>query len=185
MATDIKLLTADDLLRLPANGMRRELVQGELREMTPAGYNHGRMAMKIGSLLSVYVEEQHLGEVCAAETGFVLANNPDTVRAPDCAFVSRTRAQAVGDGMGFFLGAPDLVVEVISPPDTYTEVENKVEDWLAAGTRIVVVVNPRNRTLKVYRTPTDVKVLTVEDTFDGEDVVPGFQLPLRRLFPDA
>lgn len=74
---------------------------------------------------------------------------------------------------------------MISPDDTYSEVENKVEDWLASGVRMVVVVNPRNSTVKVYRVPTTMKLLTIEDTFDGEDVVPGFRLPVRRLFPDT
>lgn len=185
MATQTKLMTADELLRLPDHGVRRELIQGELHEMPLAEYHHGRIVAKFASPLGQHVEEHQLGEVYAAETGFILANDPDTVRAPDCAFVSQARALAVGNGPGFFPGAPDLAVEVISPDETYMDVEDKVESWLAAGARIVVVVNPRNCTLKVYRNPKTVLVLTIDDTFDGEDVVPGFQLPMRRLFPDA
>jgi Uma2 family endonuclease len=85
---------------------------------------------------------------------------------------------------GYFPGAPDLAIEVVSPGDTYSEVEAKVEEWLDHGCRMVVVTNPRNRTLKVYRSRTAVTVLTTDDTFDGSDVVPGFRLPVRRIFPD-
>jgi len=117
------------------------------------------------------------------ETGFLLARNPDTVRAPDVAFVARERLATAPKGRGYFPGPPDLAVEVISPGDTYAEVEAKVEEWLAAGSRMVVVVNPRNETLKVYGSLIDVTRLTVADTFDGGDVVPGFRLPVRRIFP--
>lgn len=185
MATHVKFLTAEELLRLPANGMRRELVRGELYEMPLAGYNHGRITVEFAAPLAQYVQEHRLGQVYAAGTGFILAYDPDTVRAPDCAFVTRARADAVGKGPGFFPGPPDLAVEVIAPDDTYFEVENKIEDWLVAGARLVVVVDPCNCTLKVYRSLTNVKFLTIEDLFDGEDLVPGFQLAVRCLFADA
>jgi Uma2 family endonuclease len=180
MSTRIELVTADELLHMPDDGLRRELIAGEIKEMTPSGSEHGWVAMKFSGPLNLFVEENDLGAVFAAETGFVLATDPDTVRAPDVAFVARERVELVAKG--YFPGAPDLAVEVISPSDTYSEVEDKVGAWLDAGCRMVVVVNPRNRTLKVYRTRTDVAVLTVDDSFDGGDIVPGFQLPVRRIF---
>jgi Uma2 family endonuclease len=182
MTTEVKRITAQDLLRMPDDGTRRELVRGELREMPPSGHTHGRIAIKFSWPLAQFVEEHDLGEVYAAETGFVLAEDPDTVRGADVAFVVRERAAAVVNERGYFPGAPDLAVEVISPGDTYTEVEAKVEEWLGAGCRMVVVINPRNRTVKTYRSLTDIKVMTYEDTFDGEDVVPGFRLAIKRLF---
>ena len=120
--------------------------------------------------------------MCAAETGFLLSRDPDHVRAPDVAFVRRERVEAVGYTHGFFPGAPDLAVEVISPSDRYTEVDEKVAEWLAAGTSMVVVVNPRNRTVRVHRPTTDSVLLTEEDTLDGGDVVPGWEMPVADIF---
>jgi Uma2 family endonuclease len=162
--------------------MRRELVRGEVRVMSPAGSQHGRVAMQIGTRLSVFVADQGIGTVYAAETGFKLASDPDTVRAPDVAFVTRERADAVGDTEKYWPGAPDLAVEVLSPDDRYHEVEERVFDWLAAGCRMVVVVNPRRRAATIYRSPSDIRLLTENDAIDGSDVVPGWTLPLRELF---
>jgi Uma2 family endonuclease len=103
---------------MPNDGLRRELVRRELRAMTPAGHPHGRVAMRFGWLLAQHVEENGLGAVYAAETGFVLESNPDTVRAPDVAFVRRGRVEEVGETAEFFPGPPDLAVEVVSPGDT-------------------------------------------------------------------
>ena len=150
--------------------------------MAPPGFEHGCVALNFAARLELFVERNNLGAVFAAETGFILARGPDTVRAPDVAFVSRKRLEAVPMGPGYFPGVPDLAVEVISPNDTYTEVESKVEDWLTAGCHMVVTVNPRNRTLNIYRKPNESTVLTVNDTFDGGDVVPGFRFPVREIF---
>jgi Uma2 family endonuclease len=182
MTTETRYVTAEELLQTPDDGLRRELVRGEVRETSPAGHEHGRTAMRFGTPLGRYVEENDLGEVYAAETGFLLARDPDTVRAPDVAFVTRERAAVVGDAPGYFPGAPDLAVEVVSPNDTYAEVEAKIGEWLDAGCRMVVVVNPSNRTVKVHRSATEVAALTVDDAIDGADVIPGWSLPVRRLF---
>jgi Uma2 family endonuclease len=184
VSTHTELKTAEDLLGMPDDGMRRELVAGELREMAPSGHEHGRVTMRLSSPLALHVDEHGLGAVYAAETGFLLARDPDTVRAPDIAFVRSDRLATAPSGRGYFPGAPDLAVEVISPGDTYSEVEAKVEEWLNAGTQMVVVVNPRNRTLKVHRSRTEIAVLTDADTFDGGDVVPGLRLAVSRVFPE-
>jgi Uma2 family endonuclease len=175
-------MTAGELLRMPDDGSRYELVRGELRKMTPAGSAHGRVAMNVGTALNNHVKAHDLGAVYAAETGFVLSKDPDTVRAPDVAFVGRTRLEAVGEVEGFWPEAPDLAVEVVSPGDTYAEVEEKVFDWLAAGTKMVVVVNPRKRTATVYRSSTDIIALAEDAVLDAGDVVPGLKLPLREVF---
>ncbi|CAN5755386.1 Uma2 family endonuclease [soil metagenome] len=167
---------------MPDDGFRYELVKGELRQMTPAGNVHGRVAMNFGILLGSYVKTHGLGAVYAAETGFKLATDPDTVRAPDVAFVNRARVEAVGGVEGFWPEAPDLSVEVISPGDSYAEVEEKVFDWLDAGTKMVVVVNPRQRSVTVYKSQSDITVLSEDDVLDGGDVVPGFELALREIF---
>ncbi len=108
---------------MPDDGFRYELVQGELRQMNPAGNVHGRVTMSVAWRLAHYVDENRLGTVYAAETGFRLSSNPDTVRAPDVAFVSRARVEAVGEVEGFWPEAPDLAIEVVSPGDSFAEVE--------------------------------------------------------------
>ena len=119
----------------------------------------------------------------AAETGFRIARDPDTVRAPDVSFVQQEVIEKLGEpDEAYWPGAPDLVVEVISPGDIYTEVEEKISDWLEAGTRMVIVINPRKRMVKVYRSLNEVRLLTENDTLDGEDVVPGWQMAVKDLF---
>src|SRR5215213_9115034 len=174
--------TVDELLHIPDDGFRYELVRGELRRMNPAGNVHGRITVRITWRLAQHVEENRLGTVYAAETGFRLSSDPDTVRAPDVAFVSRARVEAIGEIEGFWPEAPDLAVEVISPGDSYSDVEEKVFDWLDAGTKMVVVINPRQRSATVYKSPTDIAVLAEADVLAGEDVVPGFELAVREIF---
>lgn len=175
-------VTADQLLEMPDDGMRRELVRGEVRVAALSGSQHGRLTAAIGTRLDAYVEGADLGEVYAAGTGFKLASDPDTVRAPDVAFVTRERAETVGDSDEYWPGAPDLAVEVLSPDDRYHEVDEKVAEWLEAGCRMVIVVNPCRRAATIYRSPSDVQLLTADDSIDGGDVVPGWTLPLRHLF---
>jgi Uma2 family endonuclease len=182
MAIANRLITAEELLRMPDDGYRYELVRGELRKMAPAGYLHGRLAINITTPLDGFVRAHNLGVVCAAETGFKLASNPDVVRAPDVAFIRRERVEEVGDLEGYWPGAPDLAVEVISPSDTYSEVEEKVFDWLHAGTRMVILVKPRQRAVTVYRSLTEIIMLTEHDTLEGGDVVPGWRVQVRDLF---
>ena len=182
MSVAHQLVTADELLHLPDDGFRYELVQGELRQMAPAGEEHSITTMSIGASLYAYVRANNLGRVYAAEAGFKITTDPDTVRAPDVAFVRRERIEASGIAKGYREGAPDLVVEVISPGDLYTDVDEKVADWLDAGTRMVIIVNPRKRTVKVYRSASDIKLLQEGDTLDGGDVVPGWQMPVKEIF---
>lgn len=182
MSTTVQSMTAADLLCLPTDGRRYELIRGELRQMAPAGPTHGRLAMRLAAHLFQHVEAHHLGTVYAAETGFQLRQDPDTVRAPDVAFVSRQRLETVGEIEGYWPGAPDVAVEVISPSDRYTDVEDKVVEWLEAGSRMVIVVNPRQRSVIVYHSHTDIVRLTEEDALDGGDVVPGWQLPIKEMF---
>jgi len=185
MAIDEKLMTADDLLDLPDDGMRHELVRGELRTMAPPMYPHGKSTDKFGRSLENYVEDHRLGEVKRSEIGYRLTTDPDTVRAPDVAFVSREHLAALGDIVGYFPGAPDLVVEVISPNDRYTEVDEKVAEWLEHGARLVFVVNPRRRVVVVHRPGERPQTLGVDDVLDGEDVVPGWTLAVRDLFDQS
>jgi Uma2 family endonuclease len=182
MSTVIALLTADDLWRLPKDGNCHELVKGELRTMPPAGFEHGAIGINIAIPLGQHVKANRLGIVVNSDTGFLLATNPDTVRAPDVGFVRQDRIQAMGIPKKYWPGAPDLVVEVESPSDTVFEVDDKVQEWLDAGAGLVWVVNPRKRLVTVYRPGTAPVILTTTDTLDGLQVVPGFTLPIADVF---
>ncbi|HYG10341.1 MAG TPA: Uma2 family endonuclease [Pyrinomonadaceae bacterium] len=182
MSTTTQLTTADELLAMPDDGFRYELVEGELKRMSPAGHNHGRIAMRLAAPLGKFVADNNLGAVYAAETGFKLKSDPDTVRAPDASFIRQERVEQVGDTEGFWPGAPDLAVEVNSPGDTVNEVEQKVQEWLSAGARLVWVVSPKLRVVTIYRSLADIVTLTEKDTLDGGEVVPGFQFPVAELF---
>jgi len=175
-------ITADQLLRMPDDGYRYELVAGELRKMVPAGWRHGASGCNLLSLLSRHVLDEKLGQLFLAETGFLLARDPDTVRAPDIAFVHRDHLPENLPKEAFWPGAPDLVVEVVSPGDTLGEIDDKVKMWLDAGAALVWVVNPQWRNVTVYRSAIDIKTLTEKDQLDGEDVVPGFRCPVGDIF---
>ena len=182
MVTTTRPVTAEELQRMPADGFRYELVRGELRKMPPAGQIHGEYAISIAVSLANYVKAKGLGKIYAADTGFLLESDPDHVRAPDAAFVSNDRLKQIGESTGFARGAPDLAVEVISPNDRYTDVDEKVADWLEAGTLTVVVVNPRNRTVKVHRSPNDITTLEESDSLDVGDVLPGWRMAIKDIF---
>ena len=175
-------MTAEELWRLPDDGLRHELIYGELTTMSPSGSEHGWVAMRLGIRLGGFVERHGLGRVYAAETGFWLARDPDLVRAPDAAFVRQERLAAAGEVTGYFPGAPDLAVEVVSPNDRPAEIEEKVATWLAYGTRLVIVVYPRSRTARIHRPDHPPRDLGEADSIDGADVLPGWVLPLRELF---
>jgi Uma2 family endonuclease len=175
-------VTADQLLEMPDDGLRRELVRGEVRVMGPAGGRHGRIGARILSRLDVFAAAAGMGEVYNSDTGFRLSSDPDTVRMPDVSFVARERADEVGDIEGFWPGAPDLAVEVVSPTDSFSDIDEKVSEYLVAGCRMVIVVNPRRRAATVYRSHSDIILLGENESLDGGDVVPGWTLPLRELF---
>jgi Uma2 family endonuclease len=137
--------------------------------------------MEIGFQIAAFVKKHKLGRVYAAETGFVLSRNPDSVRAPDVAFV---RAERVPKGWqrGFFEGAPDFAVEVLSPDDRAEEVFEKLQDWFAAGCRLVWVVNPKSRTVIVHHPDGRSELLRGDDAVAGGDLLPGFSSPIATFF---
>jgi Uma2 family endonuclease len=180
MTTTTKPTTAEELFAMGDIG-RCELIRGEIRHMSPAGFQHGTISQRLARSISSHVERNHLGEVTAAETGFTIARNPDTVRAPDVGFVSARRLPT-SPVTGFFPGAPDLAVEVISPSDTASEVALKVEEWLAAGTTSVWVVDPKSRSIVVHRGGIEAFHYRMGDTLRSEPTLPGFELEVRSLF---
>jgi len=171
-------MTADDLLAMPDDGYRHELVRGELLTMSPSGTSHSWISLRVARHLAEFVEKHKLGEVYGSNLGYIITSDPDTVREPDASFV---RIDRVIRNDKYYSGAPDLAVEVISPNDRWSEVDEKVREYLAAGTRMVIVIDPRKQTATV-RTLTSTTDLTLADTLSGADVVPGWTLPLRELF---
>jgi Uma2 family endonuclease len=174
-------MTAEELLDYRHEPYRQELVDGILYEMEPPGAEHGLVAAKVARLLLRHVDDSD-GVVFVSEVGFLLASDPDTVRAPDVAFVAQARVPADGVPRGYWPGPPDLAVEVVSPNDRRSMVEGKALHWLAAGTRAVVVLDPPLRTATVYRARDDIRVLTADERLDLSDVVPGWSAGVGEFF---
>jgi Uma2 family endonuclease len=170
-------MTADELLQIPDK--HAELVRGALVVREPPGLRHGRIAMEIGAALAAHVRARQLGRVYV-ESGFKLASQPDTVRGPDVAFISRSRLPEP-EPVGYPAFAPDLVVEILSPTDRPGEVLGMVADWLSAGTRLVWVVDPERRLARIYRADGTEQIVTADQALQGEDVVTGFVCPLATI----
>ena len=173
------LMTAEELLNTSIPDKHVELVRGVLVVREPPGLRHGRVAVQFAVQLGGYVRAHDFGQVYV-EAGFKLARDPDTVRGPDVAFISRARLPDP-EPVGYPDLAPDLVVEIVSPGDRPGEVLAKVADWLSAGTRLVWVVDPERRLARIYRRDGTEQIVTADQALDGEDVVPGFACPLSTV----
>jgi Uma2 family endonuclease len=172
-------MTAEELIKLPDDGNHYELIKGELLTMSPPGDEHGAAIMNLTLPLGNYVKENNLGVLRAAETGFKLESDPDTVLAPDIAFIARDR---VGPKvLGYRWGAPDLVVEVMSQWDTKPKATRKAELWVQLGARSVWLVNPRKRTVEVFRAGSEFRVFHETDEL-VDDIVPGFSIAVSEIF---
>ena len=182
METAVKIWTDEELMALPTDGGKRELHNGEII-MSPAGSEHGHISVIIVAELERYIRQHRLGLVFDSSTGFRL--DPEHCLSPDVAFVAKARLAGVRrPPRGFFPGAPDLVVEVLSPSDTVEQLHEKLFRYFLHGTRLAWVINPTERNAHVYRTPEAERLLRVTDALDGEDVLPGFRLPLAELFAE-
>lgn len=185
---DAPLMTSEELLVYPAGDKRTELVRGRLILREPANYGHGVVATRVLVRISTWLEQDRvargaaepLGDVLAAETGFTLFRKPDTVRAPDVAFVRTERRPT--RMRGFPDLAPDLAVEVLSPGDRAGEVLAKVGDWLTAGTEVVWVIDPQRRRAQQYLADGTVRVLGEHEALDGAPVLVGLAVPIAPLF---
>jgi Uma2 family endonuclease len=175
------LVTAEQLLRMPEKDGLLELVAGRLRKKPFRGWRESRAVTELMFRLAEHVHERKIGLV-VPRTGFVLARDPDTVLAPAVSFIRKDRVPPGPPTDDYWLGAPDLAVEVMSPGDTVNEVDEKARAWLDAGAAIVWVVNPAWRTLTVYRPAADPETLTQADDLDGGDLIPGFRCRVADLF---
>jgi Uma2 family endonuclease len=178
MTTAAALATIADLEQQPG---RCELIDGEMIEMAPSGFQHAQTVARIARLLEEYVEKTpSLGVVLAGDPGFIL--DDQNVRAPDVAFLTIERA-AQAPAKGFMPFVPTLAIEVVSPGDAHMEVTAKARMWVRRGVSLVWVADPRNRTVEIYRRGRDVVMLDEEAAITGDDVLPGFSCRVDRLFP--
>lgn len=177
------LMTAEELMQLPDDGWCYELVEGRLVRMSPTGGRHGRVVMALLRAVDRFVEERHLGLVFPAETGFWISpeDEPDTVLAPDLAFVQASRVPDP-ETTGYLRIAPDFVVEVASPSQGQAQMGAKARTWLSAGVCLVWIVFPQNRAVQVWRDGELMRVATAQEELSGDEVLPGFIVPVRDLF---
>jgi Uma2 family endonuclease len=176
-------LSADDLLAMPrGTGVRHELVEGELREMSPTSWRHGEVVANINEVVGGFIRAHGLGRSYGADTGFWLERDPDTVRAPDFAFIAKDRLPIARPTEAYWPGPPDLAVEVLSPNDRMGEVNEKIDAWLAAGCRAVWVVDPRMETIAIYRSRADVRLFTSGQMLLADPEVAGFACPVHEIF---
>ncbi len=178
-----KIWTDEQFMALPEDGNLYELVDGELVVLAYSGLEHGYLASFLGSFLTTFVRTYKLGVTCDSSTAFKMKTGNN--RSPDIAFIAKERLQGLKRlPKGFFEGAPDLAVEIISPNNTFEEIHNKLVEYFENGTRLVWVILPDEDCVLVYHKPKPSKLLQLEDSLDGEDVVPNFSLPLMELFQE-
>ena len=180
MTTERKLITADELLLMPRDGKRYELIKGELVEKMPTGYPHGIVVFRIAAAISNYADTYDYGEGGAGEPGYRLETDPDTVRAPDVVWIAPGR---IPEGtQGYPQLAPNLAVEVKSPGNSPQQLADKAAMWLGYGSQQVWVADPEQLTITVYQADAAPRVFGEDDELDGGDLLPGFTSPVWRLF---
>ena len=178
-----KALTDEQFMALPEDDNLYEYVNGELIVVANSGVEHGYLALTLGYFLTGFVRSHRLGVTCDSSTAFKMKTG--NKRSPDLAFIAKERLQGLKRlPKGFFEGAPDLAVEIISPNNTFAEIHNKLVEYFENGTRLVWVILPDEECVLVYHQPKPSKLLQVEDSLDGEAVITGFQLPLMELFQE-
>ena len=175
------LVTAADLFLRSGDGVRYELIAGELTMMSPSGWRHGEIVGNLHGLLWAHVHDHDLGLVFGAETGFLIRRDPDTVRAPDIAFIAKKNLPATKPSEAYWPGAPDLAVEVLSPSDEPSKVQAKIKAWLAAGA-IVWVVDPESEVITCHKSSEEQRAASAGEQFAGEPIVPGFRCEVDEVF---
>ena len=179
MSAATTLLTAEQFLEM-YDGRRCELVRGEVVEMSPVQRKHSWIVLLLGSWMVPYARRQKLG-IVGTELGFILYRDPDVVRAPDIYYVSLARWGDL-DSNGFFVGAPDLAVEVLSPDDRASKVQEKIREYFGAGCSMVWIVDPENRTIAVYSSANEAHVVSGRQSVTAEALLPGFSFVVEELF---
>jgi Uma2 family endonuclease len=183
VASEPKIWTDEEFMALPDEGGRYELVNGEVITIGNSGMEHGNLGMFLGGAIEIYVRPRKLGVTCGSSTAFTMKSG--NKRSPDVSFVARERLPGVKRlPKGYFLGAPDLAVEVISPSNTFEEIHNKLVDYFESGCRLAWVIHPDEQWVLVYRQPQPDRLLKITDVLTGEEIIPDFTLALSELFAE-
>jgi Uma2 family endonuclease len=178
---DSKVLTDEEFMALPDDGGRYEVIDGELVNVGNSGMEHGNIGIFLGGLIEIFVRQNKLGVACDSSTAFKMKGG--NKRSPDISFVSKERLIGLKRlPKGFFDGAPDLVVEIISPGNTFDEIHNKIEEYFESGTRLLWVIHPDEKYVLVYHSPQPDRLVRGDDVLDGEDVILNFQVAVSELF---
>ncbi len=178
-----QLLTAEDFLGLPKEESKRhELVEGRLVPVCAAASRSAIVATNISTSMNSFIREHRLGICGGADWSFRLRTNPDTVRMPDVAFVRADRIPPGGVPSTAWDGAPDLAVEVLSPSNRFSEIMERVQDFFDAGTRLMWVIDPDKRNARIFAPDRAMRIAGEDGMLDGEDVLPGFTLPLAQIW---
>lgn len=182
-ATKKKIWTDSEFMALPGENDRYELIDGELVNMGNSGMEHGYLASNLTVFLGSYVLAHKLGVICDSSTAFTMKTG--NKRSPDISFVAKERLQGIKRlPQGFFIGAPDLVIEIISPNNTFAELHGKMIEYFANECRLAWLIHPDEQSVLVYRSPRPERLLKVTDNLDGEEVISGFSMPMIDLFRD-
>lgn len=182
METAANTWTEQELMALPKDGHKHELINGEII-MSPTGYRHEDLAAAVLMAMRLHVRQQKLGSVCGSSLGCWMASG--NLLSPDVSFIHKTRIPRGPDAVRrYFQGAPDLVVEILSPRDRTIRTHDKMEEYFGSGARLAWVINPEEKSARVYRGAEMNRLLRVTDALDGEEVLPGFRLPLAELFAE-
>jgi len=178
----VHVMTAEEYFRLPADGRPTELVRGQVAEMNPPGFRHGKRCARIAYLLSQFLEERDIGHIVGNDSGIVTERDPDTVRGADVAFYSYRRVPKDAEPEGYPDAIPELVFEVLSPTDSWARILRKVSEYLEAGVLVVCVVDPGQSRVHVYRSDSSAIELTEEDELTLPDLLPDFHVSVGRFF---
>jgi len=179
-STATKPITGEELFEMPGTD-RCELVEGEIKQMSPTGRQHGRIESKLSRYLDEFVADRDLGEVMVGEVGIYTGRDPDTVRGADVLFISHERLKDASPE-GFLDVAPELIVEIMSPSNAWEDVRQKIEEYFGIGVKHVWIVEPINRAVQIYRSRDAVRTLSEDDTLKGDGILDGFAIAVRALF---
>jgi Uma2 family endonuclease len=177
------LITGDELLARGDTGPC-ELIEGRIVYMSPTADEHGGYESNFDEYLKAFVRRHKLGKIRVGEVGIYTHRNPDTIRAADVAFISNEQYAKRKKKGGFLDVAPELVVEIMSPDDRWSEVKQKLREYFAIGVKLVWVADPADKTVYAYRSLTDVREFTEADMLPGDEVLPGFSVSVAQVFED-
>jgi Uma2 family endonuclease len=183
IASEKKIWTDEEFMALPDDGDRYEIVNGELVNMGNSGIAHGNLCAFLAGTLALYVRPRKLGVTCDSSTAFKMKSG--NKRSPDISFIAKERLKGLKKlPKGFFEGAPDLAIEVLSPSNTFEEIHSKLVEYFESGCKLAWVINADEESVLVSRKPQPEKLLKITDTLDGEELIPGFTLAIAELFTE-